>query len=288
MVELIYSLGIIFYEMLTNERPYPGDSAIKIIVQHIQSPVPTLPQEFKEYQVLLNLMVAKNREDRFPDAGTVTDYIRELRVNKAQTRHVKNTLSDQSSAAENSETATGTFTRLTALISIAIILLAAFVGFYYWTESITKSSFARRMDVGFDVNTLNTGEANTKSSVSEAPQTQMKKEDVVKALQWLAQSRLNQDMLIAPPADNAHYYYSRLFPLNKELATKGFSDIAERFVVLAEKEFSDGNYRHAQTYVTLGLQVQPDNEGLLHLQSFIDNRDRSMLENMLNFLTGEG
>ena len=34
----IYSLGIIFYEMLTGERPYPGDSAIKIIVQHIQSP----------------------------------------------------------------------------------------------------------------------------------------------------------------------------------------------------------------------------------------------------------
>lgn len=46
----IYSLGIIFYEMLTGERPYPRGSAIKIIVQHIQSPIPKLPEQFRSYQ----------------------------------------------------------------------------------------------------------------------------------------------------------------------------------------------------------------------------------------------
>ena len=120
------------------------------------------------------------------------------------------------------------------------------------------------------------------------PDTQMNQDDVVKALEWLAQARLKQDMLIEPPADNAHYYYSRLFPLDEKKATKGFSYIAERFVVLAEKEFSDSNYRQAQTYITLGLQVQSDNEGLLHLQSFIDTRHSSLFENLINFFTGNG
>ena len=58
--------------------------------------------------------------------------------------------------------------------------------------------------------------------------------------------------------------------------------------MLAEKEYSDNDYRKAQTYITLGLQVQPDNEGLLQLQSFIDNRDSSLLENLINFFTGNG
>ena len=60
----IYSLGVIYYEMLTGEKPYEGDSAIKVIMKHIQSPVPTLPPELDQFQPLLNRMMAKDREQR--------------------------------------------------------------------------------------------------------------------------------------------------------------------------------------------------------------------------------
>ena len=116
----------------------------------------------------------------------------------------------------------------------------------------------------------------------------MNQVDVIKALEWLAQARLKQGMLIEPLADNTHYYYSQLFPLNEKKATKGFLYIAERFVVLVEKEFSDSKYWQAQTNITLGLQVQSDNESLLHLQSFIDNHDSAFPENLINFFTGNG
>jgi hypothetical protein len=52
-------------------------------------------------------------------------------------------------------------------------------------------------------------------------------------------------------------------------------------VVLAEKEYSRRNYAKAQSYITLGLQVEPDNTGLRDLQSIIDNRERSLLETFL-------
>nr|WP_131848128.1 Stk1 family PASTA domain-containing Ser/Thr kinase [Baia soyae] len=40
----IYSLGVVFYEMLTGKLPFDGDSAIGIALQHLQEPVPD-PQE---------------------------------------------------------------------------------------------------------------------------------------------------------------------------------------------------------------------------------------------------
>ena len=183
--------------------------------------------------------------------------------------------------------------RLFALLSMVVILVVAFGGFYYWTQSNASSTFARKdphnvESAGQNTANASVGASGQSASGETAPATQMNQDDVVKALEWLAQARLKQDMLIEPPADSAHYYYSRLFPLDEKKATAGFSDIAERFVVLAEKAFSDSNYRQAQAYITLGLQVQADNEGLLHLQSFIDTRERSVLENLVNFFTGSG
>ncbi len=37
----LYSLGVMFYEMLTGQRPYGGRSAVAIMAQHAGSPVPS-------------------------------------------------------------------------------------------------------------------------------------------------------------------------------------------------------------------------------------------------------
>ena len=39
----LYSLGVIFYEMLTGTKPFYADSAVDVIVQHKRAPIPTLP-----------------------------------------------------------------------------------------------------------------------------------------------------------------------------------------------------------------------------------------------------
>lgn len=71
----IYSLGVIFYEMLTGEKPYQADTAMGIIYKHAQAPIPLLPARFSEYQSLINMMLAKKPEDRLQSVAEVEEWL---------------------------------------------------------------------------------------------------------------------------------------------------------------------------------------------------------------------
>ena len=67
----IYSLGIIFYEMLMNRRPFDGSSIVELIAQHVHAPVPRLPEALEDYQTLLDGMLAKDPSERLQNADEV-------------------------------------------------------------------------------------------------------------------------------------------------------------------------------------------------------------------------
>lgn len=71
----IYSLGVIFYEMLTGEKPYRADTAMGIIYKHAQSPIPLLPVRVARYQSLINMMLAKLPDDRLQSAAEVAEWL---------------------------------------------------------------------------------------------------------------------------------------------------------------------------------------------------------------------
>jgi ActR/RegA family two-component response regulator len=64
----LYSLGVMFYEMLTGERPYSGRTAMAIMAQHAGSPVPILPSNVALQQGLLDRLMAKRPEERYASA----------------------------------------------------------------------------------------------------------------------------------------------------------------------------------------------------------------------------
>ncbi|MFM1892246.1 MAG: hypothetical protein RLZ44_1323, partial [Pseudomonadota bacterium] len=65
----IYALGIVFYEMLTGQKPYAEESHVQTILAHMSQPVPVLPAPYAAYQDMLELMIAKAPEDRFGSAA---------------------------------------------------------------------------------------------------------------------------------------------------------------------------------------------------------------------------
>jgi eukaryotic-like serine/threonine-protein kinase len=70
-----YSLGIIFYEMLTGRKPFSGSSAIEVLQEHVNAPVPRLPERHAHHQPLLDRLLAKSREQRFGSAEEVIEAI---------------------------------------------------------------------------------------------------------------------------------------------------------------------------------------------------------------------
>jgi len=67
----LYSLGVIFYEMLTGRKPFVGTSAIEVLQEHVNAPVPELPQALVHHQPLLARLLAKSRQERYASADEV-------------------------------------------------------------------------------------------------------------------------------------------------------------------------------------------------------------------------
>jgi len=77
----LYSLGIMFYQMLVGTVPFSGDSALSIGIKHIRDPIPRLPEGLSKYQTFLDKLLAKEADDRWQ---TGADVVRTLEVLEAE------------------------------------------------------------------------------------------------------------------------------------------------------------------------------------------------------------
>jgi len=76
----LYSLGIVFYEMLMKEAPYQAEEYMVLGLKHITEPVPLLPKHFGKFQGFLEILMAKNPQDRYQSGLEIVKAIRTLRT----------------------------------------------------------------------------------------------------------------------------------------------------------------------------------------------------------------
>jgi serine/threonine-protein kinase PpkA len=67
----LYSLGVIAHELLTGSRPYACTCVEQLLELHLHAPVPVLPQRHAAFQPVLERLMAKEREHRYPSAGAL-------------------------------------------------------------------------------------------------------------------------------------------------------------------------------------------------------------------------
>jgi predicted Ser/Thr protein kinase/ActR/RegA family two-component response regulator len=65
----LYSLGVVLYEMLAGSLPFLGSSVAEIFKGHRLAAVPPLPGALKRYQPVVNRLLAKKPENRYPSAA---------------------------------------------------------------------------------------------------------------------------------------------------------------------------------------------------------------------------
>jgi tRNA A-37 threonylcarbamoyl transferase component Bud32 len=81
----VYSLGVVLYEMLTNEVPFPGENFVAVAMRHINEEPPPVrdkrPDVSPRLEAAVQRAMAKRPEDRFQ---TMADFCRELEADLAE------------------------------------------------------------------------------------------------------------------------------------------------------------------------------------------------------------
>jgi len=67
----IYSLGVVFFELLTGRLPYRARNYVALALKHLSRKVPRLPRRLKRFQPLLEAMMAKDRNRRLASGEAV-------------------------------------------------------------------------------------------------------------------------------------------------------------------------------------------------------------------------
>jgi tRNA A-37 threonylcarbamoyl transferase component Bud32 len=71
----LYSLGVMFYEMLTGQKPYTGATAMEVIYKHKRAELPPVEPALAEYQPMLKRLLAKAPADRYQSARELLEAI---------------------------------------------------------------------------------------------------------------------------------------------------------------------------------------------------------------------
>jgi class 3 adenylate cyclase len=81
----LYSLGVMTFEMLTGQRPFRAESLDLLLARHLSAPTPRLPEQHSLLQPVVDRLMAKKPQERYPSARSLLDDIEERQL--ARTVH---------------------------------------------------------------------------------------------------------------------------------------------------------------------------------------------------------
>lgn len=73
-----YSLGIMFYELMTKKPPFVAETPLQVAMAHVNTPPQPLPAQFAFAQPLIDKMLAKKPADRYPDLKLFTRDLKKM------------------------------------------------------------------------------------------------------------------------------------------------------------------------------------------------------------------
>jgi serine/threonine protein kinase len=83
----LYALGVTLYQILSGSAPFEGTTPVQLMYAHLNQPVPNIA-ELKEglpsdIQTVLDTAMAKNPEERYPNAGALAEAFRDALEGKS-------------------------------------------------------------------------------------------------------------------------------------------------------------------------------------------------------------
>jgi len=148
----IYSLGIMLYELLTGRVPFHADSAVAVLLKHVQETPPPLPAALSVFQPALDKALAKKPEDRYQRANEMMLHLQELLTQYKQptaTSLDKTAVLNRISNTDATTVSTAVPAPVTAstknpvvLFAGAAVIVAVLLAAFFWQKTPTESPSA--------------------------------------------------------------------------------------------------------------------------------------------------
>ena len=277
----IYSLGVILLELLLGHNPFKGAHYAETVQNHATLPIPELPAPLRQYRPLLERMLAKKAADRF-------ESVDEMLTVLIDHLHGKASILDQSITRQHFTPIrlpvpehSGRKIRYAAIAALLLLLAGGGV-FYLSYESehavqineLLVQADARMAEDKLAEPELDNARYYFNEVLALDPTNSAALEGLEKVRQRLilrylklAGERVEQMRLSRPPQDNAFYYYQQVLQLDAQntVAKEGLKRIAAQYALLAQQAFVSQDFGTGLTYVSQGLEAEPDNSTLLEL-----------------------
>jgi serine/threonine-protein kinase PpkA len=267
----LYSLGIVFYELLTGHRPYDGESAIATALRHLTEPVPTLPERLIFLQPLMERMLAKAPADRFKDEQEFIEAL-DKAIAASDSDKPSNeyaplsgeTLLSDENHHEQAKPASG---QRRALEPKPSPKSESRTGAPNRLAAIERSS-RWKLSAGFGIaGVLAAVAAILLFQPALDPATQR----AVDHLLRMAERHVSNGQLIEPEGFNAYETYHDILEIapDYQKALTGLHQIAGHFEAAARAKRKAGATEESLKLIAQGLKVEPEHEGLVELRDQI-------------------
>jgi serine/threonine-protein kinase PpkA len=297
-----YSLGILFYELLTGAPPFRGDTPISVLMAHLTPQVAPLPVEFRSFQDVFDRMLAKDREARYPNLLEFAEDLKS-RLFGSNTLLMRLQLDPEQSSSEQLR-ALGFLTSMPGLRDSAS-------GMASGPRSIARPAppVAQRAPTPSNESPDASSTSRPKPkwlwpviaavllvlvvgvlwfSFGPSPRRALNADERELVRIWTdrAQERIGGDQLVPGAGENEGDSDSALTYVRKVLqkdpgnarALKLLGDIADRLNAQAENALKAGKLDIADEVADQGLQVRPDNAALKKLKGRITDARKQPVE----------
>lgn len=255
----IYALGVIFFELLTGQKPYQSDSVVEVIHRHRTAPIPRLPARLAVFQEMIDLMLAKERSQRFRDVPALLHFLSLVRARwQEQAAHLAAALPFGAPARLTPSAPSRPRRRLQ--LALGGVLALALAG------HLTLMMLGNREDTDtsaglpaqLDPAALQAVEgALTEPAPPSSPTAEPAAMSA--ALVWLGRGSLEEGHLISPARTSAYYYFRRALQLDptSALARDGLVALADRYTAEARASAAAGAAREGAAALALARLIRP-------------------------------
>ena len=283
----LYSLGAVLFECLAGHKPYQANDAYAVALMHVTEPVPKLPEHVAWLQPLIEGLMAKNPDQRFPNGEAYVAALDRLLmdhpqadVTAQQAARKRNTLKSMTPlpgsvpAARAADVPAGRKLSMSAMVAVAlgVIVIVIVAG---WL--VMRRNPSPPVDT-----TTTTQQTNTPITQSQQPTQTLEENQATAAVmkldlpallsrgdEYLAYGQKNfGEKLDFPPGENAIDMYREALRRDSSnaQAKAGLAKIASYYEQAARDALKNGLFTATDEFIDKGMRADPANQNLAALK----------------------